>query len=165
MMNDMNTTLHRSHDVCTCCEEKKHRNQHANLAGTRHVATQWPTWQRSSCSASTACHRCRSTICIALHRIALRFLFAPRRTTLAHVREFVHDRNHIANLAGPQHVGTRWRTLRVPKWQTNRYFRGRHPLFLASGNRDQYRHTYYICAGFFLLAVTSMLATRWNYAR
>ena len=103
-----------SRDVCTRWQVERDRNQHANLAGTRHVATRWPTWECSSCIECIACQEGHVTICIALHRIALCLSFASRRTTFAHVGEFVQDRNHIAILAGTQHVGTRWRTCDLP---------------------------------------------------
>ena len=88
--------------------------------------------------------RLLASSCHNLHRIALCFLFAPRRTTLAYVREFVRDRNHIANLAGPQHVGTRWRTLYLPNWQSEWVLRRPVPLFLATGNSLALRESLFL---------------------
>ena len=125
----------------------------AHVANDNHITATLPTWQGRdtwphvgprTTHECIACQQRHVTICIALHRIALRLSFASRRTTFTHVGAFVQDCNHIANLAGSQHVGTRWRTCDLPLWQTyvhngrmNRYFRQRRR---NRGTREQLRY-------------------------
>jgi hypothetical protein len=70
------------------------------------------------------------------------------RTTLAHVAMNQDHRNQLPRPRGTQHVGIRWRTAGAPKWQMERVLRRPGPLFMGSGNRAQYRHTFFFVAGF-----------------